>query len=56
MEAIFNSSIALKDTLVMAGGKAVAYGFAGLAWGNTTLSIFCEDPVKRAEERRFNLK
>ncbi|MBQ6550242.1 MAG: hypothetical protein IJL78_02410 [Lachnospiraceae bacterium] len=42
--------------LMSTGGKWIPYGFALLAWGKTLISILCNDPIKRAKKRGYQLK
>jgi hypothetical protein len=37
-------------------GMVTAYGFAAYAWGQTTISIFSDDPAQRAMDRGYRLK
>ncbi len=37
-------------------GIAIAYGFVAYAWGQTTISIFSDDSLQRAEQRGYKLK
>lgn len=53
---IFGETTTLKATLSEPGGKFVSYAWAAYAWYNTTISIFSDDPVQRAEQRRYTLK
>ena len=53
---IFGETTTLKSTLSATGGKVVPYAFAAYAWCNTTISIFSDDPVQRAEQRGYTLK
>ena len=48
---IFGETTTLRSTLSATGGKVVPYAFAAYAWCKTTISIFSDDPVKRAEQR-----
>ena len=50
------SFIPLKSTLSSVGGKVIPYAFVVYAWGQTTISIFSDDPVQRAEDRGYKLK
>ncbi len=38
------------------GGKVLPYGFAAYAWGHTSYSIFCTDPIARANQRGYGLR
>ena len=38
------------------GGKVLPYGFAAYAWGHTAYSIFCTDPIARANQRGYGLR
>ena len=38
------------------GGKVLPYGFAAYAWGHTAYSIFCTDPISRANQRGYGLR
>ena len=38
------------------GGKVLPYGFAAYAWGHTAYSIFCTDPIARANQRGYSLR
>lgn len=38
------------------GGKVLPYGFAAYAWGHTAYSIFCADPIARANQRGYGLR
>lgn len=38
------------------GGKMLPYGFAAYAWGHTAYSIFCTDPIARANQRGYGLR
>ena len=53
---VFGETTTLKCTLSASCGKVVSYAFAAYAWCNTTISIFSDDPVKRAEQRGYTLK
>ena len=53
---IFGETTTLRSTLSATGGKVVPYAFAAYAWCKTTISIFSDDPVKRAEQRGYTLK
>ena len=53
---IFGETTTLKATLSEPGGKFVSYAWAAYAWYNTTISIFSDDPVQRAEQRGYTLK
>ncbi len=46
----------VKDFLKQPGGKLLPYGSAALAWGSTFFSIFCSDPVARANQRGYTLQ
>ena len=37
-------------------GKLFPYSFAAYAWGHTVYSIFCADPIARANQRRIGLR
>ena len=39
-----------------AGGKVLPYGFVAYAWGHTAYSIFCTDPIARANQRGYGLR
>ena len=56
VSGIFDETIALRSTLSATGGKVVPYAFAAYAWCKTTISIFSDDPVQRAEQRGYTLK
>ena len=43
----------LRDTK---GGKVVSYGFAAYACGQTIYSLFCNDPIERANRTGYKLK
>lgn len=34
----------------------IRYGFAAYAWGHTAYSIFCTDPIARANQRGYGLR
>ena len=53
---IFGETTTLRSTLSATGGKVVPYAFAAYAWCKTTISIFSDDPVQRAEQRGYTLK
>ena len=53
---IFGETATLRFTLSATGGKVVPYAFAAYAWCKTTISIFSDDPVQRAEQRGYTLK
>ena len=53
---IFAEKATLKSTLSSVGGKVIPYAFVAYAWGQTTISIFSDDPVQRAEDRGYKLK
>ena len=53
---IFGETTTLRSTLSATGGKVVPYALAAYAWRKTTISIFSDDPVKRAEQRGYTLK
>ena len=53
---IFGKTTTLRSTLSATGGKVVPYTFAAYAWCKTTISIFSDDPVQRAEQRGYTLK
>ena len=53
---IFGEKATLKSTLSSVGGKVIPYAFVVYAWGQTTISIFSDDPVQRAEDRGYKLK
>ena len=53
---IFGKTTTLRSTLSATGGKVVPYAFAAYAWCKTTISIFSDDPVQRAEQRGYTLK
>ena len=53
---IFDETITLKSTLSSTEGKLIPYAFAAYAWCNTIISIFCDDPAQRAEQRGYTLK
>ena len=36
--------------------KIIPYGFAVFAWGHTAYSVFCDDPISRANQRGYSLK
>lgn len=56
IEKMFDGKQTLEATLKSSSGKGVAYGFATLAWAQTTISIFSENPIKRAESRGYVLQ
>ena len=37
------------------GGKVLPYGFTAYAWGHTAYSLFCTDPIARANQRGYGL-
>ena len=53
---IFWETTTLRSTLSETCGKVVPYALAAYEWYNTTISIFSDDPVKRAEQRGYTLK
>ena len=59
---LFNNPVLNSDfSGFMAGSAsklsmATAYGFSAFAWIQTTISIFSDDPVHRAEQRGYKLK
>ena len=53
---IFGETATFSSTLKMAGGKVVPWSFAAYNWGQTTISIFSDDPVQRAADRGYKLK
>ena len=53
---IFGETTTLKATLSNPCGKLVSYAWSAYAWYNTTISIFCDDPVQRAGQRGYKLK
>lgn len=53
---IFDETVTIRQTLKSTGGKVIPYAFAALAWVRTGVSIFSDDPVKRASQRRYTLK
>ena len=56
VSGIFGETTTLRFTLSATGGKFVPYAFSVYAWCKTTISIFSDDPVQRAEERGYTLK
>lgn len=53
---IFDETVTIRQTLKSTGGKVIPYAFAALAWVRTGVSIFSDDPVKRASQRGYTLK
>ena len=53
---IFGETQPLIKTLRSTGGKAMSYVFVAMAWTNTIVSIFSNDPVERASDRGYVLK
>ena len=53
---MFGETATLHSTLSATGGKVFPYLFAASAWCQTTISIFSDDPVERAEQRGYTLK
>ena len=53
---IFGEKATLNSTLSANGGKVVPYASAAFAWCRTIISIFSDDPLERAEQRRYTLK
>ena len=53
---IFDETVTSRQTLKSTGGKVIPYAFAALAWVRTGVSIFSDDPVKRASQRGYTLK
>ena len=52
----FGYATTLSDTLYETGGKAFPYIFVALAWCETTISFFSDEPELRADQRGYTLK
>ena len=54
---VFDETVTVSSVLSKPSNNAASqYFFAACAWVQTTISIFSDDPVQRAEERRYTLK
>ena len=54
---VFDETVTVSSVLSQHSNNATTqYFFAACAWVQTTISIFSDDPVQRAEERRYTLK
>lgn len=56
VEKGFGGTQTLSATLKSTGGKAIPYALVAMAWTNTIISAFSNDPEKRAIERGYVLK
>ena len=53
---VLGKKLSFSQYMTSVGGKAISYGFAGLAVANTIKSAISKDPEKRAERRGYRLK
>ena len=49
-------SLQFNAFLHLPGRKVSSYGFAAYAWFHTVYSIFCFDPIARANQRGYSLR
>ena len=56
IERDFGGKQTLQSTLKSTCGQVMPYTFLAIAWANTTYSIVCNDPIARAQSRRYILK
>ena len=50
------NSLGFNTFLKSTGSQALSYSLAAYAWGHTTYSFICRDPIERAAQRGYNLK
>ena len=56
VEKIFDGTQTFSATLKSTGGKVLPYSFVALAWIQTAVSAFSNNPVERANQRGYVLK
>ena len=56
VQNIFGKKQLLSTTLKSTGGKPIPYAFVALAWLYTIVSLFSQEPQKRADQRGYTLK
>ena len=54
---VYGQTRSAKDAAAIAASASIcAMGFAVFAWGHTAYSVFCDDPISRANQRGYSLK